>query len=65
MNIVLGADDVAVQTIDKIKRFYGTRSNAEVIWKAIALLNLAIDLNKTNGRIVAVQGQDTTTINLK
>ncbi len=52
-NLTLNLDEKAENSIDKLRKHYGASSKAEVIRKALALLQVAAEVDATNGELVA------------
>lgn len=52
-NLTLNLDSKAEKSIESLREHYGATSKAEVIRKALALLQVAAEVDSTNGELVA------------
>lgn len=61
----LELDKKASQTIHELMNYYKINSRAELVSKAISLLNIATYVDKTEGELFARKGTHETRIKLK
>jgi hypothetical protein len=61
-NLTLNLDEKAEKSINKLREHYGASSKAEVIRKALALLQVAAEIDSTNGELVARKNNKETKI---
>ena len=61
-NLTLNLDEQAEDSINKLRKHYGASSKAEVIRKAIALLQIAAKVESTHGELIAKKGDKETRI---
>jgi hypothetical protein len=61
-NLTLELDNKAERSIEKLKEFYGVMSKADVIRKALALLQIAAEVDETKGELIARKGNRETRI---
>jgi hypothetical protein len=61
-NLTLNLDEKAEKSINKLREHYGASSKAEVIRKALALLQVAAEIDYTNGELVARKNNKETKI---
>lgn len=52
-NLTLNLDKKAEKSIDELREHYGATSKAEIIRKALALLQVAAEVDVSNGELVA------------
>lgn len=62
MEIMLHLDTKASQSMSDLMMHYGVKSRAEIISKAMALLQTATYVSKTNGELLARKGSHETKI---
>jgi hypothetical protein len=58
--LTLELDQKAVGSIESLMRHFGVGSKAEIISKALAMLRIAAEVDKTQGIIVARKGNKET-----
>lgn len=61
-NLTLNLDTRAEESIEELREHYGATSKAEVIRKALALLQIAADIETTKGELLARKGSKETRI---
>lgn len=61
-NLTLNLDKRAEKSIDQLRAHYGASSKAEVIRKALALLQVAAEVDETNGELIARKNNKETKI---
>lgn len=58
--LILELDQKALSSIKILMDHYGTRSKAEIISKALAMLRIAAEVDKTDGVLIARKGNQET-----
>jgi len=61
-NLTLSLDETAEQTLQRLKTHYRVGSKAEVIRKALTLLDIASEIEETKGELLARKGDKETRI---
>lgn len=61
-NLTLNLDKTAEKTIERLKNHYQAGSKAEVIRKALTLLDITREIEETKGQLLARQGDKETRI---
>lgn len=55
-NLTLNLDEKAEKSVEQLKKHYGASSKAEVIRKALALLQVAAEIEDSKGELIARKG---------
>lgn len=61
-NLTLNLDKTAEETLQRLKNHYRVGSKAEVIRKALTLLDIASEIEETKGELLARKGDKETRI---